>query len=131
MQLGQRSEAFSPPEDHSWLGSAHASDTWESGTLDVSSFTGTFTAGFVPSGVVISLDTGSGLYVRGSGGGGRVGHLATTKDISGGVDVMCAVMWHGQVIVDNLPANHGLDTDASALMPMIDYVGDVPAPAGP
>lgn len=127
MRPGQRSESFTPGEDWSWLGSAHATDTWESKTLDASSFTATFTDNIVPSGVVVSEDTpGGSLVVLGSGGGGKVGFLAVTKDISGG-DTPAAIMWHGQVIVDNLPTDHGLDAAAAALMPLIDFVGVVPA----
>lgn len=130
MRLGLRSETFSPGEDWSWLGSAHATDTWESGTLDASSFTATFTDNIVPSGVVCSQAAPGDLWVLGAGGAGaKVAHLAVTKDISGG-DTPAAFMWHGQVIVANLPDNHGLDTDGAAAMPQIDYVGTVP-PAGP
>lgn len=63
MLLGQKSEVFTPGEDWSWLGSAHATDTWESITLDGDAFVSIFTDGVVPSGVVLAKRTSDGLYI--------------------------------------------------------------------
>lgn len=132
MKLSITRETFSPAEDQTWLGSAHGTNECESITLDASSFVDTFTDGIVPSGVVVSIDTGSDLAVLGADGGGAVYHLFTTTDLHGttaetAVDTPAAGFWHGQIIVANLPADHGLDVAAAALLPQVNYVGEVPA----
>lgn len=63
MLLQQKTETFVAGEDHSWLGSAHANDTWDSITLDGDAFLTAFPTGVVPSGVVLGKVTSSGLYV--------------------------------------------------------------------
>jgi hypothetical protein len=51
-------------EDHSWLGSAHGTDSTETITLDVSAFTeGThYPNGYIPSGTPLAKITSSGLF---------------------------------------------------------------------
>lgn len=231
MRLGIRSETFTPGEDWTWLGSAHATDTWESITLDGDAFLAAFPDGVVPSGVVLAknasdlyipyVDTtvatsvitrtatggtvnffingeGSddvpviaattaaeiqtalraigpdyaGVTVAGAAGGPftvtftgvdgdvnfviddsdatggtvvaadgtvggaedpagegtAVGFLATTKDLGGTTsgtvgETPAALMWHGQVIVANLPTGHGLTASARQDLSHIHFVG--------
>jgi len=130
MKLDIRRETFTAPENHEWLGSAHAADTWESLTLDGAAFLATFPTGIVPSGVVIRRVTASGLFAPFAGGtaGERVFHLATTKDVGTGANngnTPAAGLWHGQVVVAKLPAGHGLVT--ASKVPNVDYVGAVAA----
>jgi hypothetical protein len=53
------------------------------------------------------------------------GHLFTTKVVkpgSTGARVSAALFWHGSVITDNLPNNHGWDASVAADLPQIQYV---------
>lgn len=132
MKLQLERESFAPPENHTWLGSAHGTDTWESLTLDGSEFLAAFPTGIIPSGVVIRRHTATGLYRPFAAGtaGERVFHLGTTTDVGVGAAVQdspAAGMWHGQVIVAKLPAGHGLVAAAATAMKLVDYVGTVPA----
>ena len=133
MRLDQRSETFSPGEDHTWLGSAHATDTFESITLDGDSFLTDFTDGVIPSGVVLGKVTATGLYrqyddAAVDGTEVAAGFLGTTKDLGGTTaatvgNTPAALMWHGQVIVANLPTNHGLDAAARVDLAHIHFIG--------
>ncbi len=120
MDLGIRKETFHPAEDHTWLGSAHATDTADPITLDAALFTATFTQGFVPSGVVVGRVTATGKYGRYDNAAldGREvarGHLLTTVALKeGATNVSAALLRHGQVVEANLPANHGLEAAAKA-----------------
>jgi hypothetical protein len=130
MKLGLTEETFSPAEDHRWLGSKHAWDTAKTITLDASAFAevdfGDVPDGVVPSGVVVAELEG-GLYGPATGDN-AAGHLLTTKDTHGfTVDTPAALMWHGSVIVDNLPEGHGLTASAASALAQVHYTGDVPA----
>lgn len=130
MDLRFQSETFAPAEDQEWLGSAHGTEATETVTLDASAFIGTFTDGIIPSGVVIGRITGTDLFgpVAGGGTDGAEGHLFTTQDTKGGeVDTPAAMLTHGKVKVDNLPADHGLDTNNTVAG--VRYIGTVPAAA--
>lgn len=63
MLLNQKTETFVAGENHSWLGSAHATDTWDSITLDGDQFLTAFPTGVVPSGVVLAKRTSDSLYI--------------------------------------------------------------------
>lgn len=63
MKLGIRTESFSSPEDHRWLGSAHGTQECDSITLDGDTFLSTFTDGIIPSGVVVAKRVSDGLYI--------------------------------------------------------------------
>lgn len=63
MRLAQETEAFGAPEDHSWLGSRHATDTGEGITLEDSEWITIFTDGIIPSGVVVARRTSDGLGI--------------------------------------------------------------------
>lgn len=220
-------EDFSAAENHSWLGSAHGTDSGDSITIRGANFVGTFTDGIVPSGVIVSKIGGAGthkdkytlrtsgtaetvalsrtstggtvlvayagqagvvtvsasaagftaanlqlgldsipgipdgyLVASGSAGGpltvtgpegvdlgaltvdntsatgGTVsvgapaqatvgtkaaGHLLQMQDVGAGNDVVCSIIWHGEVIVENLPANSGYDDSVPADLPTIRY----------
>lgn len=132
MDLGFKTETFSPVEDHTWLGSAHGTDNCDSITLDGDAFLATFANGIVPSGVVLGRVTATGLYrpyADGAVDGTEVarGHLFTTVDLGGTTaatvgNVAAALLWHGEVVEANLPTGHGLDAAAKADLPQIRYV---------
>lgn len=130
MRLDIKSETFSPSEDQSWLGSAHGTNEADSITLDVDAFLTDFPDGIVPSGVVVASN-GNGLFVPASDADAEAPfyHLLTTVDIgtASGTVASAAGLWHGQVIVDNLPDNHGLTEDTAVAQ--VNYVGTVPAGA--
>jgi hypothetical protein len=132
MNLAQRREGWAPESDQSWLGSAHGTDTAESITLDGGAFTDTFTEGRVPSGVVVQERTSDGLFVPVSGDGdGEYFHLLEDVRVpEGGGRVGGAGLWHGQVLVDRLPADHGLTAAVADSLRNIHYRGDVPADPG-
>jgi len=129
MKLPITTEVFSASEDQSWLGSAHGTNEAESITLDVDAFLGTWADGIIPSGIVVASD-GAGLFVPATDASAEAPfyHLFTTLDVGteAGAQVSGAGLWHGQVIVANLPENHGLDTDTA--VPQVNYVGTVPTP---
>lgn len=132
MNLGIRTEVFSPVENHEWLASAHGTDVCDPITLDGDAFLATFPDGVVPSGVVLGRVTATGLYVpyaNGAADGSEVAryHLFTTIDLGGTTagtvgNVGAAGLWHGQVIEAKLPVGHGLDAGARADLPLIRYV---------
>jgi hypothetical protein len=127
MKLGLTTEAFHPAEDHRWLGSKHAVDTARTITLDASAFEGLeFADGVIPSGIVVSR-LESGLYGPGAAGD-EPGHLLTTKNTHDfTVDTPAALLWHGAVIVANLPEGHGLHAGNVDALPQFTYRGDIPA----
>lgn len=136
MQLQPQTEVFAAGEDHTWLGSAHGTEATESIQLDGSAFTGTWTDGIVPSGVVLGKITASGLYAphdsdNVDGTEVAEGFLFTTVDVLEGgstaIDSPAALLTHGKVKVDNLPDNHGLDVAAAGQMPHFRFIGTVPA----
>jgi len=134
MNLGLATEVFNPAEDHRWLGSKHGTDTAKTITLDASAFSALgFADGVVPSGVVLAKITTSGLYgpydKAGTGGlGTAVGFLFTTQNTEDfTVDTPAALLWHGSVIVANLPTDHGLNVTAAGQLPGFNFVGDTPA----
>jgi hypothetical protein len=63
MRLGIQTEVFTPGEDWTWLGSAHATNTWDPITLDGDAFLTTFPTGIVPSGVILAKRTSDSLYI--------------------------------------------------------------------
>lgn len=63
MRLAIASETWVSPEDQSWLGSAHGTNTGDSVTLDGDAFLSTWPSGVVPSGVVLAKRTSDGKYV--------------------------------------------------------------------
>lgn len=122
MKLGLVTESFSPPENQSWLGSAHGTQEADSITLDGDAFLATFTDGVIPSGVALGKVTASGKYVpydNGAGDGSEVcvGALFTTVDLGGTTagtvgDTGAALLWHGEIVEANLPTDHGWDANA-------------------
>jgi hypothetical protein len=132
MDLSQTTQTF-VSDDQSWLGSAHATDTAETVTLDIALFTtllgSTFTGGFIPSGVVIGKVTATGKYGPYSNAAldgretarGFLFHAvkAKTGDTN---DKVGASLWHGQVIEAKLPTGHGLDAAAKVELKLIDFV---------
>ena len=119
MGIAQTSESFVSPEDHSWLRSDLGLDKTRPGTLSVDAFLATWPTGEIPSGVVLGQITASKLLVPydddGTDDGRRVavGHLAHSKSLGTAAGQLepCAVLWMGEVIVDRLPANAGLDAN--------------------
>lgn len=120
MDLATRKESFGS-EDLSWLGSAHGTEAQETITLDGSAFSADFADGVIPSGTVLGKITDSGLYgpYAAAGAGGldaAVGFLATTtrlqrRDLGDSStvfnDVGAALLWHGRIVVSNLPVQDG------------------------
>lgn len=127
MDLGIQTETFTPSEDQSWLGSAHATENCMPITLDSDAFIAAgFNAGIVPSGVVVGIRTTDDLAAPYADAGANgldtaQGHLFTTKSIRAGTRIPAALYWHGSVIESKLPASHGLTTAAKADLKHIRY----------
>lgn len=87
--------------DDSWLGSRHAVDNAESGTLSATAFDANENK-IVRSGTPVSVD--GGLLVPFTGAVDQVlrGFVIGDHSVAEG-DKPCAVLWHGRIIVDNLP----------------------------
>lgn len=136
MNLNQQSRTYFN-EDLSWLGSAHAVETAETATLDLSTFTaGThFPNGFIAAGTFVGEITASGaagkrkfgLYSDAAVDGRTVarGITISTVEVPTGVttgDFQVAYIWHGQVLVNKLPANSGYDVAAEADLKFIQFL---------
>jgi len=125
LHLQPRTVTFSPPEDHTWLASAHGTQEADPVTLLTSAFTGLFPTGFIPSGIPIGKVTATGFYrpaLSAGVDGSQVvaGHLFTSVDLTAGgsqavaaqVQVPAALYWHGEVILAKIPVMAGA-TDLS------------------
>lgn len=106
-------------EDMTWLGSAHATNTADTITLDLALFTaGThFPNGFIPAGMTLAKVTASGLYgpynnALANGQEVMTGHLykpvqVASDNVAG--KALAAHYWHGEVVQAKLPTNSGID----------------------
>jgi hypothetical protein len=121
LSLAPRFTTAQPPEDQSWLGSAHGTQEADSVTLLTSAFTTLFPTGIIPSGILLGKVTASGFFVpalTASSDGSQValGHLFTTVDLTAGgsqlltaqAQVPAALMWHGEIILAKIPAVAGV-----------------------
>lgn len=88
--------------DSSWMGSRHAVAEAHPGTLDAAAFASAdgVENNVVPSGYPVMES--AGLLVPYDGVGDLAGFSIDDRDITNG-DEPTAVMWHGRVIVSNLP----------------------------
>lgn len=133
MDLGQVRKTYAG-DDKSWLGSAHGTESTETGTLDVSAFDAEthYPDGFIPSGVEVALITsGDGVDLYGpyddaltNGQQVAAGFIFDAVEIASGLDVGFALFNHGKVRRNRLPANSGHDAAAEAdLKGQIIFIG--------
>lgn len=130
MDLTQKTETFQTPEDLSWLGKDLGFDDMDSITLDASAFSlTTFADGFIPSGVVLGKISASGKYGPYDGGASdgtevAAGFLGTTVAFTAqsGDNISGALLWIGEVVEANLPADNGVDSGAKADLTHIRFV---------
>jgi hypothetical protein len=124
MDLRTRRSDYVPGSNHTWLASAHATDTGDTVTVDLSTFDPTlhYPAGIIPSGMPVGKITASGNVGRydPAAGDGRevmIGHLfqdvAVNADNAEGY-ALGSLLRHCQVREARLPANHGLDDAGKA-----------------
>lgn len=98
-------------DDPSWLGSAHGTDSTETGTLDVGKFTaGThYPNGFIPSGTKLGKVSATGLYgpYDNAANDGRetlVGFLIAPREVLSSTQKIAAgILTHGKVVEADLP----------------------------
>lgn len=132
MLLGIKRESFTPPEDQTWLGSAHGTANGDPVTLDGDNLVTIFTDGVVPSGLVLGQVTATTLYrkyvdANSDGTQTALGLLLTTKDL-GGITAATvgptpgALFWHGEVIEAKLPSGSGIDAAAKTDLKQIRFV---------
>lgn len=131
LHLAPRTITVSPPEDQSWLASAHGTQEMDPVTLLTSAFTGLFPTGYIPSGIPLGKITASGLYapaLAAASDGSQVvaGHLFTSVDLTAGgsqavaaqARVPASLYWHGEVILAKIPAVAGaVDLSVAADQP--------------
>jgi len=98
-------------DDPSWLGSAHGTDSTETVTLDVSTFTEAthYPDGYIPSGLVLAKITATGLYgpyddTETDGRATAVGFLVSPRTVTSATQKIGAgMLTHGKVVEANLP----------------------------
>jgi hypothetical protein len=100
-------------DDPSWLGSAHGTDSPETGTVDVALFTaGThYPDGYLPSGLPLGKVTATGLYgpydnAEDDGRQVFVGHLVGPRHVASSTQkIAVGILTHGRVVEANLPVS--------------------------
>lgn len=106
-------------DDPSWMGSAHGTDSTETGTVDVSLFTAQthYPDGYLPSGTPLAKVTATGLYGpytpadSPAGLGELVGFLVGPRRVTSSTQkIGVGILTHGRVIEANLPTS-ALDSD--------------------
>lgn len=132
MLLGIKRESFTPPEDQSWLGSAHGTANADPITLDGDNLVTVFTDGVVPSGLFLGQVTATTLYrkyvdANSDGTQTAKGLLLATKDLGGTSAATvgptpAALYWHGEVIEAKLPTGSGVDANGKADLTQIRFV---------
>lgn len=130
MDLAVRSYGPWSPENFSWLGSAHGTDSTQTITLVKSLFSAIsyytdnqLIPGGVALGQVTSAGATQGMYgpydnAASDGRQTMVGHLFGTKSVTGsGLYIGAAILLHGTVRLSKLAAitaDHGVDTAGQA-----------------
>lgn len=116
MHLGIKTERFLPSEDQTWLGSAHGTQSMDSISLDTASLIALFPTGFVPSGIPLKRDAGTGRFRAAITAETADYHLFTSQDLTAGgkvalADVPAAApasgLWTGEIVVAKVPAYTG------------------------
>lgn len=104
MFLQQTTEAWTQ-DDQSWLGSEHGTSSTRSGTLDTSAFTlGThYPNGYFPSGLAVKLSAGLWVPALAADTDYCILFAAVKAPLVNTIDVVCALLDHGRVIVSKLP----------------------------
>lgn len=98
-------------DDPSWLGSAHGTDSTETGTVDTALFTAAthYPDGYLPSGLPLAKVTATGLYgpYDNTAADGRevfVGHLVGPREVVSATQrIAVGILTHGTVREANLP----------------------------
>lgn len=124
MDLSVRSYGPWSPENFSWLGSAHGTDSTQTITLVKSLFSAKsyYTNDqLIPGGVALGKITSVGAtqdmygpYDDAASDGRQVmvGHLFVTKSITGsGLYIGAPILLHGMVRLSKLPTGHGVDAN--------------------
>lgn len=127
MDLSVRSYGPWSPENFSWLGSAHGTDSTQTITLVKSLFSAkSYYTGnqLIPGGVALGKITAGGAtqdmygpYDDAANDGRQVmvGHLFTTKSVTGtGLYIGAPILLHGMVRLSKLPTGHGVDANGQA-----------------
>lgn len=113
MNLTIKTQTFGAPENQEWLGSAHALQDADSLTLDGASLAALFPTGFVPSGIPLKRNGGTGRYAAAITAEVADYHLAVSVDLTSGgtvaaaTDTPAAGIWHGEIIAAKVPAYTG------------------------
>lgn len=120
LSLSIKTKAFTPSENQEWLASRHGTQEADSITLDRAACVAAFPNGFVPSGIPLTLNVGTGRHAPSLDNGAAAddvatGHLFTSVDFAEDGDVAlataanqpAALLWHGEIVLAKVPAYTG------------------------
>jgi len=113
MNLSIKTTTYGAPENQEWLGSAHGTQSPDSITLDGASLGALFPTGFVPSGIPLKRNAGTGRYAAAITAEVPDYHLFTSCDLTAGgtmpvtTDTPASGLWTCQVIAAKVPAYAG------------------------
>lgn len=118
LDLTIKNVAFTPPEDQTWLGSHHGTQSMDSITLDAALCVAKFASGVVPSGIPLKRQA-SGRYAPAVTAEVPDYHLFTTQDLTGGgghaaVDTPASGLWTGEIVAAKVPTYTGITTVVAA-----------------
>lgn len=87
--------------DDSWLGSRHAVDNAQTGTLDAAAFAASAVDGVVKSGTPVKGKSGKLIP---AGTDAPTGFVLGDHSIKDG-DTLAAIVWHGLIVTDRVPVS--------------------------
>lgn len=117
-QLAPRSESFGAG-DQSWLGSRHGTETAKTVTLNPTAWTAKVSDGRIKSGEPFAMSNGLAVPYDASDGGGAgpaatiAGFILTDQSVDGTANVTAPAVWHGRIILANLPSTVSADAKTS------------------
>ena len=113
--------------DRTWLGSNHALENAQTGSVDVSAFTaGThYPGGFLPSGTRVNAANLDAMVPFTDTAGAVLGFLVDDIPVSGLDDyVSAAFLWHGRIKTNRLPSP-AFSVPATATVTQFYFVSEV------
>ncbi|OZF00849.1 hypothetical protein CH300_20130 [Rhodococcus sp. 15-1154-1] len=115
MDLQVKQESFGQ-DDRSWLATEHGTGTARPINIDVASFAGKYTDGWIKSGYALKKIGSTRYGLRSDGDTEPIeGHLFTAVKVPSGVAVVGgALYWHGAVVTAKLPQSVNAAGQATA-----------------
>ena len=105
-----------------WLGSNHALENAQTGTLDLSTFTAAthFPEGYIKSGMPLNVANLKAIKPWTAAAGEKLGFLTSDQPVQAGIsadqeDFTVAFIWHGRIKTSFLPIAFTVPTDANSV----------------